>query len=162
MLHALTATTARITSRLHLAFASTPACRFPYTRAMSSLATVHTDKAPAAIGPYSQAVKANGMVYCSGQIPIDAATGELKLGSIADQTELVLSNLREVLKAAGSDMNQVVKTTVLLKDMNDFQAMNEVYGKAFGDHRPARAAYQVARLPKDVSVEIEAIAVVPE
>eukprot|EP01147_Barroeca_monosierra_P004331 gene4331-6635_t len=129
---------------------------------MSALSVVHTDKAPAAIGPYSQAIKANGMVYCSGQIPIDPATGELKLGSITEQTNLVLSNLKAVLEAAGSDLSKVVKTTVLLKDMNDFQEMNAAYAAAFGEHCPARAAYQVAKLPKDVSVEIEVIAISPQ
>ncbi|KAI8087381.1 endoribonuclease L-PSP [Thamnidium elegans] len=123
-----------------------------------SLARVHTDSAPAALGPYSQAVKANGLVYTSGQIPILATTGEIVEGGIQEQTKQVLINLTEVLKAAGSDLEKVVKTTVFLKDMNDFVAMNEVYATFFSTHQPARSTVQVARLPKDVSVEIECVA----
>ena len=119
---------------------------------------VSSPDAPAAIGPYSQAVVANSMVFCSGQIALDPATGRLLAGSVAEQTRLVLSNLSAVLRAAGSSLDHVVKTTVFLKDMDAFGEMNEVYASAFGDHRPARAAVEAARLPKDVAVEIEAIA----
>jgi 2-iminobutanoate/2-iminopropanoate deaminase len=125
---------------------------------MSELKSVHTDDAPQAIGPYSQAIVSDGWVFCSGQIPLDPSTMELLDGDIADQTDLVLKNLRAVLEAAGASMNTVVKTTVFLSDMNDFAAMNEVYGSHFGDHRPARAAVQAAALPKFVDVEIECVA----
>ena len=125
---------------------------------MSSLNLVHTDNAPAAIGPYSQAVVTDGWVFCSGQIPLDPQSGELLSGSVAEQTELVLKNLRAVLEAAGSSMELVVKTTVFLSDMNTFAEMNEVYARHFGDHRPARAAVQAAALPKFVDVEIECVA----
>jgi len=125
---------------------------------MSELRTVHTDHAPAAIGPYSQAVVTDGWVFCSGQIPIDPATGDLLEGDIQAQTDRVLENLRAVLEAAGSSLSAVVKTTVFLADMDDFQAMNEVYARHFGDHRPARAAVEAAALPKHVSVEIECVA----
>ena len=107
---------------------------------MSTLNLVHTDDAPAAIGPYSQAVVTDGWVFCSGQIPLDPASGELLDGSVAEQSELVLKNLRAVLEAAGSSMDLVVKTTVFLSDMHTFAEMNEVYARHFGDHRPARAA----------------------
>ncbi|MHC4840304.1 MAG: RidA family protein [Planctomycetota bacterium] len=120
--------------------------------------TVSTDNAPAAIGPYSQAVKANGMIYCSGQISLDASSGELVGDDAASQCEKVMSNLRAVLEAGGSGISQVVKTTIFLKDMNDFGAVNEVYASAMGDHRPARATVEVSRLPKDVLVEIDCIA----
>lgn len=119
---------------------------------------VSTEAAPAAIGPYSQAIVANGMVFCSGQIAIDPTNSTLIDGDVAAQTRLVLSNLAAVLEAAGSSLGSVVKTTVFLKNMDDFGAMNTVYAEAFGDHRPARAAVEAARLPKDVDVEIEAIA----
>jgi 2-iminobutanoate/2-iminopropanoate deaminase len=121
---------------------------------------VKTDAAPGALGPYSQAIVAGGVVYCAGQIPLDPATGNIVSGGIAQQTEQVLKNLRAVLKAAGSDLDRAVKTTVFLKDMNDFGAMNEVYGKPeyFGSAAPARSTVQVARLPRDVSVEIEVVA----
>ena len=122
---------------------------------MSDLNIIHTDDAPAAIGPYSQAVAVGGFVFCSGQIPIDPATGELKLGDIPSQTHLVLTNLRAVLEAAGASMSSVIKTTVFLSDMGHFAAMNEVYAEHFGDHRPARAAVAAAGLPKGVDVEIE-------
>jgi len=121
--------------------------------------TVRTDGAPRAIGPYSQAVVAGGFVFCSGQIPLDPVSGELVGGDIGRQTAQVLKNLQEVLRAAGSSIEKVVKTTVYLKNMDDYAAMNEVYGQFFGGTRPARAAVQVARLPKDVCVEIEAMAV---
>jgi 2-iminobutanoate/2-iminopropanoate deaminase len=121
---------------------------------------VQTDKAPKAIGPYSQAIIANGFVFCSGQIPIDPATGELNTGAIEDQTRQVLKNVGAVLEAAGSSYDDVVKTTVFLNDMNDFAKMNVVYAEFFKAPNPARAAVQVARLPRDVKVEIEAIALV--
>src|SRR4051812_3370114 len=120
--------------------------------------TVTTDKAPGAIGPYSQAVKAGGMVYCSGQIPIDPSTGEFVSDVIGGQTEQVLKNLGEVLSAAGTSLDNVVKTTVFLSDMNDFAEMNEVYGRFFSENKPARATVQAARLPRDARVEIECIA----
>jgi len=121
---------------------------------------VQTDKAPKAIGPYSQGIIANGFVFCSGQIPIDPATGELNTGSIEDQTRQVLKNLGAVLEAAGTSFDDVVKCTVFLQDMNDFAKMNAVYAEFFKAPSPARAAVQVARLPRDVKVEIEAIALV--
>jgi 2-iminobutanoate/2-iminopropanoate deaminase len=121
---------------------------------------VSTDKAPGAIGPYSQAITAGGMVFCSGQIPIDPATGDFVSDVVADQTEQVLKNLSEVLKAAGTSLDNVVKTTVFLADMNDFAEMNEVYASYFADNKPARATVQAARLPRDAKVEIDCIAVV--
>ena len=121
---------------------------------------ISTENAPGAIGPYSQAVKVGGMVFCSGQIPIDVATGEFVSNDVADQTHQVLKNLDAVLKAAGSGLNNVVKTTVFLADMNDFTAMNEVYAEYFSDNKPARATVQAARLPRDARVEIDCIAVV--
>jgi 2-iminobutanoate/2-iminopropanoate deaminase len=119
---------------------------------------ISTDRAPGAIGPYSQAIKTGGMVYCSGQIPIDPATGEFVSNDVVEQTEQVLKNLSEVLKAAGSDLGNVVKTTVFLADMDDFAAMNEVYGRYFNENKPARATVQAARLPRDAKVEIECVA----
>jgi 2-iminobutanoate/2-iminopropanoate deaminase len=119
-----------------------------------------TDDAPRAIGPYSQAVRAGNLVFASGQIPIDPATGQFVPGGIAEQTEQVLRNLTAVFEAAGVGMNQVIKTTVFLADMDDFTAMNDVYGRFFGEAPPARATVQAARLPRDARVEIEAIAVV--
>jgi len=121
---------------------------------------INTDKAPKAVGPYSQAIEAGGFLFCSGQIPIDPQTNELKLfdGDVALQTGLVLSNLKAVLSAEGLTLKDVVKTGVFLADMNDFAKMNAVYASEFGDHKPARACVQAARLPKDVRVEIEAIA----
>jgi 2-iminobutanoate/2-iminopropanoate deaminase len=121
---------------------------------------VSTENAPGAIGPYSQAVKTANMVFCSGQIPIDPATGEFVSGDVAEQTEQVLKNLSAVLEAAGTSLNNVVKTTVFLADMNDFTAMNEVYAKYFSDNKPARATVQAARLPRDARVEIECIALI--
>ena len=121
---------------------------------------VSTDNAPGAIGPYSQAIKANGMVFCSGQIPIDPATGNFVSDDVSEQTVQVFENLAAVLEAAGSGFDKVVKTTVFLSDMNDFAAMNEVYGKYFSDNKPARATVQAARLPRDAKVEIECIATV--
>ena len=125
---------------------------------MSGLSFIETAMAPSAIGPYSQAVAVDGWVFCSGQIPIDPASGELVEGDIAAQTDRVLQNLRAVLAAAGADLRNVVKTTVFLADMGDFAGMNEVYARHFGSHRPARAAVAVRTLPKNVSVEIEAVA----
>jgi len=121
---------------------------------------VATGNAPQAIGPYSQAIKKNGMVYCSGQIPLDPATGQVVAGGIAEQTARVLENLKGVLEAAGAGLDSVVKTTVFVKDLAEFGAMNEVYGKYFGAGAPARSTVEVARLPKDVKVEVEAIAFV--
>lgn len=119
---------------------------------------VKTPNAPAAIGPYSQAIATDGWVYCSGQIPVDPASGQLIEGDVTAQTHQVLKNLAAVLEAAGSGLDQVVKCTVFLKSMDDFAAMNAVYAEWFGDHRPARAAIQVAKLPLDVDVEIDAVA----
>ena len=120
---------------------------------------IATDRAPRAIGPYSQAVRAGNLVFASGQIPIDPATGEFVAGGVAEQTDQVLRNLTSVFAAAGVELNQIVKTTVFLADMEDFAAMNEVYGRFFGEQPPARATVQAARLPRDAKVEIEAIAV---
>ncbi len=121
---------------------------------------VATPKAPKAIGPYSQAVKIDNLVFCSGQIPMDPRTGELVRGSITKQTNAVLSNLKAVIEEAGSSLQNVVKVTVFLKNMDDFAEMNEEYAKWFKEDPPARAAVEVARLPKDVGIEIQAIAVV--
>jgi len=121
---------------------------------------IATDRAPRAIGPYSQAVRAGELIFASGQIPIDPVTGEFAPGGIAEQTEQVLRNLTAVFEAAGVTMNQVIKTTVFLANMDDFAAMNEVYGRFFGIEPPARATVQAARLPRDARVEIEAIALV--
>lgn len=121
--------------------------------------TISTENAPGAIGPYSQAVKAGNMIFCSGQIPIDPATGEFVSSDVAEQTRQVLKNLTAVLEAAGSNLNNVVKTTVFLADMNDFTAMNEIYAEFFSDNKPARATVQAARLPRDARVEIDCIAV---
>lgn len=125
---------------------------------MTDLRTIETTDAPSAIGPYAQAVATGGWVFCSGQIPIDPSTGEVVAGDVGAQTERVLANLEAVLRAAGSSLTKVVKTTVFLTDMDDFKAMNEVYGRYFSVHRPARATVQVGRLPGDVSVEIECVA----
>jgi 2-iminobutanoate/2-iminopropanoate deaminase len=119
---------------------------------------VATQKAPAAIGPYSQAIKANGMVFTSGQIPLDPASGQVVEGGVVAQTEQVLKNLTEVLAQAGSSMDRVVKTTVFLKNMSEFGPMNEVYARYFPKDAPARSTVEVARLPKDVLVEIEVVA----
>jgi len=123
---------------------------------------IATNDAPQAIGPYSQAVRAGNLVFASGQIPIDPATGQFVPGGIAEQTEQVLKNLKALFGAAGVGLDQVVKTTVFLADMDDFAAMNEVYGRYFGEASPARATVQAARLPRDAKVEIEAIAIVSE
>jgi 2-iminobutanoate/2-iminopropanoate deaminase len=125
---------------------------------MSEARIVQTEKAPAAIGPYSQAMVSDGLVFCSGQIPMDPETMQLTEGDVAVQTDQVMRNLAAVLAAAGASLNTVVKTTVFLSDMGDFTAMNEVYARHFGDHKPARATVQAAALPKNVAVEIEAIA----
>lgn len=124
--------------------------------------SIHTDRAPTAIGPYSQAIRAGGMIFSSGQIPLDPVTMQMVEGGIAAQTEQVLNNLAQVLQAAGASLQQVVKTTVYLADMNDFAAMNEVYAKFFGETRPARSTVQAARLPRDARVEIDVIALVGE
>ncbi len=119
---------------------------------------ISTKDAPQAIGPYSQAIRANGLVFVSGQIPTDPATQQIIQGEVAAQTERVLQNLAAILKAAGSGLEQVVRSTVYLKNMSDFSAMNEVYGRHFTSAPPARATVEVARLPKDVLVEIDVIA----
>ncbi len=119
---------------------------------------IATEHAPRAIGPYSQAVLANGFAFLSGQIPLDPATNQLVDGDVAVQTERVLENLKAVLEAAGSSLEKVVKTTVFLRDMADFPRMNEVYARYFAVNPPARSTVQAARLPRDVSVEIDAIA----
>jgi 2-iminobutanoate/2-iminopropanoate deaminase len=123
-----------------------------------SLEFVATPSAPAAIGPYSQAVKANGFLYSAGQIALDPQSMEIIKGGIREQTERVMKNLQAVLEAAGSDLSQVVKTTVFLVDMSDFTAMNEVYAAAFGTHKPARSTVAVSGLPRGVRVEIEVVA----
>jgi 2-iminobutanoate/2-iminopropanoate deaminase len=120
--------------------------------------SIRTDRAPEAIGPYTQAVKANGMVFASGQIPLDPETMQIVEGDIRVQTERVLTNLKAVLEAAGTSLDRVVKTTVYLSDMNDFTAMNEVYSAYFAANRPARSTVQAARLPRDARVEIDVIA----
>jgi 2-iminobutanoate/2-iminopropanoate deaminase len=122
---------------------------------------ISTERAPAAIGPYSQAICLGNLVFTSGQIPLTPA-GELVEGDVTTQTRQVLSNLQAVLEAAGSGLQHVVKCTCFLKDMNDFAAMNEVYGEFFASEPPARSAVEVARLPKDVLIEIEAVAWLPE
>ena len=119
---------------------------------------IKTDRAPKAIGPYSQAVAAGGFVFASGQIPLVPSTGELNTGTIEDQTRQALGNLSAVLEAAGCGLDDAVKTTVYLQDMNDFSRMNAVYGEFFKPPYPARAAVQVARLPRDAKVEVEAVA----
>jgi 2-iminobutanoate/2-iminopropanoate deaminase len=119
---------------------------------------VSTDQAPGAIGPYSQAIIAGDLVFCSGQLPLDPTSGQLLTGSIEEQTRRVLDNLRAVLESAGTSLKHVVKTTIFLADMNDFAHVNAVYGEYFDQEPPARSTVQVARLPKDARVEIEAIA----
>jgi 2-iminobutanoate/2-iminopropanoate deaminase len=125
------------------------------------LKTVHTPDAPAAIGPYSQGVIANGVLYTAGQIALDPATGQVVQGDVVAQTERVMQNLAAVLEAAGATWQDVVRTTVYLHDMNDFPRVNDVYGKALGDARPARSTVQVAALPRGVLVEIDAIVALP-
>ncbi len=121
--------------------------------------SICTEAAPAAIGPYSQAIETESTVYISGQLPIDPATGEFPSGDIQDQTRASLNNIRAILAKAGLDFGNVVKTTVLLQDIGDFAAMNEVYGEYFVEPYPARAAFAVAALPKGARVEIEVVAV---
>lgn len=150
-------TIASIVTAVVFPLAATTSCTF--RQVTPTMQTVHTDNAPAAIGPYSQAVVANGFVFTAGQVPFDPQTMQLVDGDIGAQTEQVMKNLRAILQQAGADLSTVVKTTVFLKDMNDFAAMNEVYARHFGDHKPARSTVQVARLPRDASVEIECVAV---
>ena len=123
-----------------------------------SLEFIATKDAPAAIGPYSQAVRVNGLLYTAGQIALDPASMEIIKGGIREQTERVMKNLKAVLEAAGSDLSKVIKTTVFLIDMSDFTAMNEVYSAAFGSHKPARSTVAVSGLPRGVRVEIEVVA----
>lgn len=122
---------------------------------------VSTQKAPAAIGPYSQAIKAGNLIFVSGQLPIKPATGQILNGAIEEQTEQVLRNIQAILEAAGASLENVVKTTLFIRDMNDFPKINETYAKFFKTCPPARATVQVARLPKDAGIEIEAIAALP-
>ena len=119
---------------------------------------ISTDQAPAAVGPYSQAIRTQHTLFISGQLPIDPATGQLVEGSIQDQTRQVLQNILEILRAAGLDRSNLVKTTVYLRNMDDFAAVNDVYAAVFGKNPPARACVEVSRLPKDALIEIEAIA----
>jgi 2-iminobutanoate/2-iminopropanoate deaminase len=119
---------------------------------------IHTDHAPKAIGPYSQAVKVGGFLFCSGQIALDPATGQVGVTDIEGQTRKVMENVHAVLKAAGCDWDSVVKTTIFLKSMNDYPKVNEIYGSYFKSTYPARSAVEVSRLPRDVLVEIEVIA----
>lgn len=126
-----------------------------------SLKTVKTSSAPAAIGPYSQAVIANGFLYTAGQIALDPASGNIVPGDVVAQTERVLANLKAILSEAGASWNDVVKTTVFLMDMSDFPRVNEAYAKALGEARPARSTVQVSGLPRGVLIEIEAIALLP-
>jgi 2-iminobutanoate/2-iminopropanoate deaminase len=125
------------------------------------LKPVRTDKAPTAIGPYSQAIVANGFLFCAGQIALDPATGQVIEGDVKAQTERALTNLAAVLAAAGASWRHVVKTTVFLADMNDFPAVNETYARVIGESRPARSTVAVAGLPRGVLVEIDAIAEIP-
>lgn len=122
------------------------------------LEVISTETAPKALGPYSQAIKHNGLVFVSGQIPLNPASGTLVEGPIADQTRQVIANLKAILHEAGSDLSKVLKATVFLKDMGDFEEMNKVYAELFEGHKPARATVQVAKLPRDAGVEIEVVA----
>lgn len=126
-----------------------------------SVKIVHTDQAPAAIGPYSQGIIANGFLFTAGQIAIDPGTGQVETGTVAAQTERVMSNLAAVLGGAGATWKDVVKTTVFLHDMSDFPVVNEVYGRVLGDARPARSTVQVSALPRGVLVEIDAVVAIP-
>jgi 2-iminobutanoate/2-iminopropanoate deaminase len=126
-----------------------------------AITAVSTQGAPRAIGPYSQGIRAGGFLFTAGQVGFDPASGELVDGGISEQTERVLQNIRSILESAGADLSQVVKTTVFLVDMADFAAMNEVYARAFGNHRPARSTVAVAALPRGARVEIEAVAALP-
>lgn len=127
-----------------------------------SMKSIHTNQAPAAIGPYSQAIEANGMIFASGQIPIDPDTGQFVEGGIQEQTRQALTNARNILQAAGTDMENVIKTTVYLSDINNFAAMNEVYAQFFTEPFPARSAVAVKDLPKGALVEIEVLAIKPD
>ena len=127
-----------------------------------SMKSIHTNQAPAAIGPYCQAIEANGMIFASGQIPIDPATGQFVEGGIQEQTRQALTNARNILQAAGTDMENVIKTTVYLSDINNFAAMNEVYAQFFTEPFPARSAVAVKDLPKGALVEIEVLAIKPD
>jgi 2-iminobutanoate/2-iminopropanoate deaminase len=122
---------------------------------------IYSDKAPEPIGPYSQAVRAGDLLFVSGQIAIQKATGNLITGNIEDETRQVMTNLSEILKAAGTDFSKVVKSTIFLKDMNNFPKVNEIYGQSFKSEPPARETVEVSRLPKDVNVEISCVAIVP-
>ena len=126
-----------------------------------TLKTVQTEQAPAAIGPYSQGIVANGFLFTAGQIPLDPATGQIVAGGVAAQTERVMTNLAAVLSTVGASWKDVVKTTVFLHDMADFPVVNEVYAKTLGDARPARSTVQVSALPRGVQVEIDAIVAIP-
>jgi 2-iminobutanoate/2-iminopropanoate deaminase len=126
-----------------------------------SVKTVHTNAAPAAIGPYSQGIVANGLLFTAGQIAIDPATGQIVTGDVAKQTERVMANLEAVLATVNATWKDVVKTTVFLHDMGDFPVVNEVYGKALGEARPARSTVQVSALPRGVLVEIDAVVAIP-
>ena len=127
-----------------------------------SMKSIHTNQAPAAIGPYSQAIEANGMIFASGQIPINPATGQFVEGGIQEQTRQALTNARNILQAAGTDMENVIKTTVYLSDIHNFAAMNEVYAQFFTEPFPARSAVAVKDLPKGALVEIEVLAIKPD
>ncbi len=124
--------------------------------------TITTEKAPKAVGPYSQAIVANGFAFLSGQIAIDPQSNQFVGGSIEEQARLVLSNSSAVLQSMGSGLNKVVKTTVFLKDISDWESMNKIYAEFFADHKPARSTIQVAKLPKDAAIEIEMIALVDQ
>ncbi|EGO05364.1 hypothetical protein SERLA73DRAFT_129284 [Serpula lacrymans var. lacrymans S7.3] len=128
------------------------------TTTHSSLSVVSTPHAPAALGPYSQGIKCGDLLFVSGCVPLDPVTAQTVEGGVSAQTERALTSLKAVVEAAGSELGKVVKTTVFLKSMDDFVAMNTVYSKIFGDHKPARSAVEVARLPRDVLVEVECIA----
>ena len=131
------------------------------SNAHAKLSTFSTDDAPAAIGPYSQAVAVGGMVYTAGQIPLDPNSMEVDGSDIETQSERVMANLDAVLRAAGSSLGHVIKTTCFLVDLNDFQAFNAIYGRWFGDHKPARSTVQVSKLPRGVLVEVECVAAIP-
>src|SRR5699024_10250772 len=128
-------------------------------RILMKLETLATDKAPAAVGPYSQGVKGNNMIFTSGQIPIDMKTGEVSTGDIQKETRMCLDSVREILAAGGATLEDVIKATVFVTDMEDFSAINEVYGEYFSEHKPARSLVEVSQLPKGANVEIEVIAV---
>lgn len=124
------------------------------------LQPIQTDQAPQAVGPYSQAIRAGNLLFCSGQIPINPTTNQLELGTVEEQTLLVMKNLQAVLMAGGSSMDRVIKATIFIKNMDDFPKINEVYGSFFSGTLPARACVEVARLPKDVLVEVDAVAAI--